>query len=82
MSERKSKIAILRASMAAGDWTSALRLAASFPRLGVQKEAITRGWNAIQHPAFYLEIGQDPNRLVEEAIGALQERYRVSREVN
>jgi len=75
MAELKTKISILRGFMAAEDWKSALRLAAGFSRLGSQKEAITRGWNAIQYPGFYLSIGRNPDSLIAEAIRALHERF-------
>ena len=69
------KIDTLRAFMAAGNWPSALGLAAKFPRLGEHKTAITRAWEAIQRPEFYRAIGKNPDALVNEGIAALKERY-------
>lgn len=69
------KIETLRAFMAAGDWRSALRLAASFARLGDEKLAITRAWEASQRPQFYRAIGRDPQALIDAGVAALRRRY-------
>lgn len=57
------------------DGCAALRLAASFPHLGKEKEAITRGWAACQRPEFYRQIGKDPDVLIQLGIEALRRRY-------
>jgi hypothetical protein len=72
----ETKLAQLRALMAAGDWPGALRMAARFQRLGQHKADIERGWAALQRPEFYRELGRDPEALVAAGIRALQERYR------
>jgi hypothetical protein len=52
-------------------------IAAKFPSLGQHRIAIARAHNAIQSPAFYRAIGQDPAALVQAGIQALQERYKL-----
>jgi hypothetical protein len=69
-----AKIDLLRA---AADWPRALSIAAKFPSLGQHRIAIARAHNAIQSPAFYRAIGQDPAALVQAGIQALQERYKL-----
>lgn len=69
------KIDQLRGFMAAGDWTSALRLAARFPRLGDEKVVITRAWDSLQNPSFYLQIGKDPDALFAAGVAALRAKY-------
>lgn len=71
------KVAVLRATWAAGDHIGALRIAANFPVLGSHKAAIMRGWNAHLRPAFYQQLGQDPAALVQAGLAALRERYRL-----
>lgn len=71
----QTKISILRDRAAAGDWVGAMRLAARFPSLGAEKEAITRAWDARQSPALYRQLGRDPDALWEEGIRALRRRY-------
>jgi len=73
----ETKIARLRAAMAAGDVAGALRIAARFPRLGAERERIQRGWMAVSRPEFVRELGRDPDALVADAANALRERYGI-----
>jgi hypothetical protein len=61
--------------MEAGEWHEALRLAASWPRLGEHKRRIEQGWAAMSRPDFYRELGHDPDALVADGVAALRERY-------
>ena len=70
-----TKIEQLRAYMRQGDYRRALRLAAGWPRLGDAKEAIQRGWAAMNNPGFYREIGKDPEELVRLGIDAIRSKY-------
>jgi hypothetical protein len=71
----ETKLSKVRALLAAGDETAALRIVARFPRLGAEKEVITRGWAAHQNPDFYTALGFDPAELVRLAIAAVREKY-------
>lgn len=62
-------------AMARGDHRHALRIAASFPQLGKEKEAITRGWSACQRPEFYRQLGKDPETLIRLGAEAVSRRY-------
>jgi hypothetical protein len=72
-----TKLAQLRRYMRARDYRSALRLAASWPRLGEQTVTIRQGWAAMVHPRFYEQIGRDPDLMVQQGIAAIRERYRI-----
>ena len=72
---RPTKLSRLCDFMAAGDWPAALRLAATFPRLGDHRDAITRGREACARPDFYRQIGKDPDALVAAGVAALKARY-------
>lgn len=72
-----SKLSQLKAAWTANDRFGALRIAARFHDLGVQKDAIQRGWDASQRPDFYRQIRKDPAALVEAAFMALSERYNL-----
>lgn len=71
----QTKISILRERASAGDWVGAMRLAARFPSLGGEREAITRAWDSRQSPALYRQLGRDPDALWEAGILALRRRY-------
>jgi hypothetical protein len=70
------KIDKLREAMDSNDWKTALGIAARFPRLGTQREAIQLGWSALTNPGFYRQIGKDPDALVHAGVRALKERYQ------
>jgi len=57
--------------MAAGQERDALRLAASFPRLGEEKLVITRAWAATTNPGFYQQMGKNPEDLYRAGIDAI-----------
>lgn len=70
-----TKLDKLKTHAAAGDWQGALRIAARFPQLGDHKAAIKRAHEAFIRPAFYRQIGRDPEVLIAEGIAALRSRY-------
>lgn len=71
----ETKLGKLKTMWSSGDFAGAIKLAASFPRLGDEKEPITRAWAAMQNPEFYRSIGQDPDSLFEEGKAAIARRY-------
>ena len=75
----QTKLSKLKQAWDSGTKTEALRIAAKFPQLGEQRDAITQGWSAHQNPAFYKEIGKDPVALIERAFEALIARYNLAR---
>lgn len=72
-----TKLSKLKAAYAAGDATGALRIAAKFPQLGDEKDAILRAWNCIQSPDFYREMGFDLDATVAAGIEALKGKYKL-----
>lgn len=71
----ETKLSILKAHMATGDWTRAISLAAKFPRLGEHRNAILDAQLAITNPSFCRCIKKDPATLIEAGIAALIARY-------
>ena len=67
----------LRKLWAAGEYRKALKLAASWPRLGKYKYPITRGWEATSNPRFYRQMKKDPDRMYREGLDAVAERYEL-----
>jgi hypothetical protein len=87
MSAPPRKLDRLLDAMRAGDWSAALRLAASYPDLGAEAAAIRRGHEALIWPHFYKQLGRNVRADVEEGVAALRRRYggraesRVTREL-
>ena len=74
-SARLQRGPLVRAALATGDTTGALRIAAKFPRLGDHEAAIQRAWMAVKSPDFCRQIGKDPAALIEAGNIALVERF-------
>jgi hypothetical protein len=72
---KEQKIGTLVQCMRNDDWSRALPLASSFPRLGEHRAAIVRAHEAIAHPGFYSQLGLDEATIVDEGIAALRARY-------
>jgi hypothetical protein len=69
----------VRELLLSGERKAALRLAARHARsLGPDRAVITRGWEALQRPDNYRQMGQDPDAHVAAAYAALEARYRKS----
>ncbi|MCK5267000.1 MAG: hypothetical protein KAR07_02425 [Spirochaetes bacterium] len=73
------KIDQLRIYIDAHDWHRALKMAASFPRLGKDREAITKAWAAKSNQSFYLQMGHDVDLLVAAGVSAIKDKYQVKR---
>ena len=73
----ETKLSKLKAAWHAGDQIGALRIAARFPALGDAKKAISQAWAAAQNPAFYRQLGHDPEQLVNDGLQALAARYEL-----
>ena len=70
------KIDRLRRHMRAGDYRSALALAATFQDLGEYDVAIRRAHEAWWHPLFFTQLGLDPEGLITDGIRVLHRRFR------
>jgi len=71
----ETKLSRVIAAWRAGDKDKALAIAAKFPQLGDEREAVTRGRQARLRPEFYRELGQDPDALFAAALAAMVRRY-------
>lgn len=69
------KIDTLLAFMRNEQWEDAIRFAARFPRLGMEKPAITRAKDCLNNPRFYSELGMDIPAAIEAGKSALIARY-------
>ena len=62
---------------AAGDYRRALKLAATWPRLGKDRDAIRSGWLAARDPRFLRQLGKNPDAVYAAGLTAVAERYRL-----
>jgi hypothetical protein len=68
----KSKSQKIRDALAAGDRIAALRIAAHFHDRSSSTLTYKRGLDAHNHPAFYRQLGQEPEQLTATAIALLE----------
>lgn len=73
----KKKIDIVKMHAANGNWHAAIKVAAKFPRLGKEKEAITRAKDCIVNPRFYESLGFDVEKEINLGIAALRSKYAI-----
>lgn len=71
----ETKLSQLLDLMRAENWHAAIRFAAKFPRLGDQKNAITRAKDALNNPDFYRQMNYNPAEIVQIGIDALKIKY-------
>lgn len=72
-----SKISQVRIQMQAREWQKAISLAARFPRLGSQRNAILDAHGAYTNPRFYVQLGRDLQEMKDAGRNALLERFGV-----
>ena len=73
----ETKLAKLKQMMADGDHRGALKLAASWGRLGKEKRDIERGWAAYSNPEMYRSMGYDDDYLINAGLKALRTKYDI-----
>lgn len=71
----QTKLSKVKAAFEAGDLQGALRIAAKFPDLGEQADAIKRAHEAFAHPKFWQSLGYDIEKLKEAGREALRARW-------
>jgi hypothetical protein len=58
-----------------GDRVGALRIAARFFDNSDATKTFQRGMDAFNHPAFYTQIGKEPQELIRAALELLAKRF-------
>jgi hypothetical protein len=71
----KRKVDQLRDAWNAGDQIAALRIAARFFDSSADTKTFKRGMAAHHHPAFYRQIGKEPEQLIKTALNRLARRF-------
>lgn len=70
-----TKLSAVTTAMEANDWQRAIALAAKFPRLGAERNAILDAHGAYTNPRFAAQLGKDLDALKLAGIAALRARY-------
>lgn len=70
-----TKLSQLKAAYLAGDTAKAIRIAAKFPDLGTQRNAILDAHLAITNPRWMLGLGKNIEQTIVAGIDALRIRY-------
>lgn len=70
-----TKLSAVTTAMEANDWRRAIALAAKFPRLGAERNAILDAHLAYTNPRFAAQLGKDLDALKLAGIAALRARY-------
>lgn len=71
----KTKSQMIRDALAAGDQIAALRIAAHFQDRSAATLTYKRGLDAYNHPAFYRQLGQNPEQLTATALALLESNF-------
>lgn len=69
------KIDVIRELAIHGEWSEAIKVAGSFPRLGDERKAITRAKEAVCRPEFQRQLGRDPDKLIADGIDAMRSKW-------
>ena len=70
-----TKLSAVTAALDAGDFQRAIALAAKFPRLGAERNAILDAHGAYTNPRFAAQLGKDIEALKLAGIAALRAKY-------
>jgi hypothetical protein len=71
----KSKTAMIREALGTGNQIAALRLAAHFHDHSTATKTYKRGFDALNNPRFYRQIGRDPECITAAAIALLIRKF-------
>lgn len=74
-----TKLSRLAAAYAAGDFKTAIGIAARFPQLGAERDAILEAHGAYTNPRFCQQLGKDPETLKAAGIAALAHKYSLEK---
>ena len=71
----EAKIKKLLMHMHVGEWDQAIRIAASLPDLGKERDVIKNAHGAIINPDFYKQIGKNIDEMIQNGIDGIKRKY-------
>lgn len=72
-----AKLDLLRAAWARGDKIGALRVASNFFDRSPETQIMKRGWDAHNNRSFYMQLGRDPDALLDAAFAAMAGKFKL-----
>ncbi len=75
--KRPTALQTLKNLWAVGEYRKALKLAASWSRLGKHKDAIKSGWDATVNDRIYEQMGKNPDAMYAAGLAAVATRYEL-----
>jgi hypothetical protein len=72
---QQSKSERIKRALESGDWLTALKIASRFFDRSEDTLIFKRGIDAYRHPAFYDQLGKNPEQIVNEAVSLLRRRF-------
>ena len=73
----ETKLSILKTYAFKNDWKKAIAIAAKFPNLGDERNAILDAHTAYTNPRWTIQMGRDVNATINLGIKALIIRYNL-----
>lgn len=71
----QTKLSILQAAFEAGNFKKAVAIAARFPELGKERNAILDAHTAFTNPRWVVGLGKDVDACIAAGVEALRTRY-------
>jgi hypothetical protein len=71
----QTKLSQVKKAYQAGDFNTAIRIAAKFHDLGIHRNAILDAYLAITNPRWMIGLGKDIEQAIAAGIDALRIRY-------
>lgn len=77
-----TKLEKLKQEFLKGNFKKSISIASKFPRLGDEKDIIKLAQDCITNPSFYKQLGYDIEKIIDDAIYAIEKKYNIGGQNN
>jgi hypothetical protein len=70
-----TKLEELKQLIETNQYDKAIKMAAKFPRLGEERNAILSASSALLSPNMYISMGKNPEKVIQDGITAIINKY-------
>lgn len=74
----ETKLGKLKEAYLSCNYKKAISIAAKFPSLGKEKDAIILAHGCITNPSFYKQMGKDIDKCINDGLEALRVKYEIA----